>query len=138
MDYKDEMRRLIDVVKQMGLDAPLEQTLDDLKVMTSATKELSDRIEMRVRKSLQPADKDKGKVVKGAKRQTRKRTKQPIASLPTPKPKQPNQSNNALPTSTQPTSSAVSQLDYNKSADNFRAQQKNLAPIRPQPPLQTS
>ena len=52
MQYKDEMRRLIDIVKQQSLNAPLVQTLDDLKTMTNAVKDLSDRVEMRVRKSL--------------------------------------------------------------------------------------
>ena len=52
MQYKDEMRRLIDIVKQQSFNAPLVQTLDDLKTMTNAVKDLSDRVEMRVRKSL--------------------------------------------------------------------------------------
>ena len=61
MEYKDDMRRLIDIVKKMSFEAPLEQTLDDLKTLSTATHDLTDRIEMRVRKSLQPADKPKSK-----------------------------------------------------------------------------
>jgi len=51
--------------KQQSFNAPLVQTLDDLKTMTNALKELSDRVEMRVRKSLTTdtkiADKETGK-----------------------------------------------------------------------------
>ena len=59
MDYKDEMRKLIDIVKQQSFTAPLEQTLDDMKTMANAVKDMSDRIDLRVRKSLQPTDKSK-------------------------------------------------------------------------------
>jgi hypothetical protein len=34
MDYKDDMRRLIDIVKKLSFEAPLEQTLDDLKTLS--------------------------------------------------------------------------------------------------------
>lgn len=67
MQYKDEMRRLIDIVKQQSFNAPLVQTLDDLKTMTNAVKDLSNRVEMRMRKSL-TADKKKQ-----IKRQVRRR-----------------------------------------------------------------
>jgi hypothetical protein len=53
MDYKDEMRKLIDIVKQQSFTAPLEQTLDDMKTIANAVKDMSDRIDLRVRKSLQ-------------------------------------------------------------------------------------
>ena len=46
------MRRLIDIVKQKSFDAPLVQTLDDLKTMTNAVKDLTYRANIRVRKSL--------------------------------------------------------------------------------------
>ena len=59
MDYKDEMRKLIDIVKQLSFEAKLEDTLDDLLTLTTATKDLSDRISTLVRKSLQPNDKEK-------------------------------------------------------------------------------
>ena len=52
MDYKNEMRKLIDIVKQQSFEATLADTMDDLLTLTTATKDLSDRIEMRVRKSL--------------------------------------------------------------------------------------
>ncbi len=42
MDYKDELRKWIDVVKQQSFSAPLTTTLDDLKTLTTATKDLSD------------------------------------------------------------------------------------------------
>ena len=59
MDYKDEMRKLIDIVKQQSFTAPLAQTLDDMKTMANAVKDISDRIDLRVRKSLQPTDNTK-------------------------------------------------------------------------------
>jgi len=138
MDYKNEMRQLIDIVKQMGLEAPLEQTLDDLKVMTIATKDLADRIDMRVRKSLQPTDKDKGKVEKGKKISKKVKSFPSIKPPSTPKQQQQAKSNTALPTTNSPNTRAISQADYNKAADNFKAQQKSLAPITPQPPIKTS
>ena len=67
MDYKDEMRKLIDIVKQQSFTAPLEQTLDDMKTMANAVKDMSDRIDLRVRKSLQPTDKTKKKTAKKSK-----------------------------------------------------------------------
>ena len=36
MNYKDEMRKLIDLVKQQSIDAPLESTLDDMNMLTTA------------------------------------------------------------------------------------------------------
>ena len=57
MNYKDEMRKLIDLVKQQSFDAPLESTLDDMNMLTTAVSDLTDRITIRVSKSLQPNDK---------------------------------------------------------------------------------
>jgi len=67
MDYKDEMRKLIDIVKQQSFTAPLEQTLDDMKTIANAVKDMSDRIDLRVRKSLQPTDKANKKTAKKSK-----------------------------------------------------------------------
>ena len=67
MDYKDEMRKLIDIAKQQSFIAFLEQTLDDMKTMANAIKDMSDRIELRVRKSLYPTDKAKKKIAKKSK-----------------------------------------------------------------------
>jgi hypothetical protein len=87
MDYKDEMRKLIDIVKQQSFTAPLEQTLDDMKTMANAVKDMSDRIDLRVRKSLQPTDK--------AKKKTAKKSKGIAKAKPFPsvKPPQPSVSN---------------------------------------------
>ena len=51
MYYKDEMRRLIDIVKNKSLNEPLQSTLEDMKMLTTAVKDLNDRIAIRVRKS---------------------------------------------------------------------------------------
>lgn len=135
MDYKTEMRKLIDIVKQMGLKAPLEQTLDDLKVLSAATKDLSDRVEMRVRNGLQQSDKGKGKVVARKKTTPKTRTTQIEPSQPKPQAQQQSQSDGGLPTTNQPNTSAITQQDYNRAADKFIKQQRSLAPIRSQPPL---
>ena len=57
MDYKTEMRKLIDIVKQQSFNAPLESTLEDLTTLSTAIKDLSDRINIRAKKSLYPTDK---------------------------------------------------------------------------------
>ena len=57
MNYKDEMRKLIELVKQQGFDAPLENTLEDLTTLSTVVKDLSDRITTRTQKSLNPNDK---------------------------------------------------------------------------------
>ena len=64
MDYKDEMRKVIDIVKQQSFTAPLEQTLGDMRTIAKAVKDMSDRIDLRVRKRLQPTDKAKKKISK--------------------------------------------------------------------------
>ena len=58
MDYKNEMRKLIDIVKQQSFEATLADTMDDLLTLTTATKDLSDRINTRVAKSLKANDSD--------------------------------------------------------------------------------
>ena len=127
MDYKDDMRRLIDIVKKLSFEAPLEQTLDDLKTLSTATHDLTDRIEMRVRKSLQPEDKPKSKKSKKAK-QPKVR---PFPSV-TP-PSSPPQK--ALPTANPVTTSAISAGDYDRIRQDFTSKQNALVPIKPSPPL---
>ena len=68
MNYKDEMRKLIDLVKQQSFDAPLESTLEDLTTLSTAVKDLSDRITTRTKKSLNPNDKGKTKPLSKAKK----------------------------------------------------------------------
>jgi hypothetical protein len=63
----NEMRKLIYIVEQLSYTAPLEQTLDDIKVMANAVKDMSNRIDVRVRKSLQPTDKTNKKSAKKGK-----------------------------------------------------------------------
>jgi hypothetical protein len=61
MDYKDDMRKLIDIVKQKSLNAPLAQTLNDMNILTSAVSDLSDRLSIRVRKTTQLIASQSGK-----------------------------------------------------------------------------
>ena len=124
MDYKDGMRRLIDIVKKLSFEAPLKQTLDDLKTLSTATHDLTDRIEMRVRKSLQPADKPKSKKPKKLK-QPKVR---PFPSV-TPPPSPPQK---GLPTSNPVTTSAISAGDYERIRQDFVSHKKSLNPQKPQ------
>mgnify|MGYP001477733867 CR=1 FL=1 len=73
----------------LSFTAPLEQTLDDMKTMANAVKDMSDRIDLRFRKSLQPTDK--------AKKKTSKKSKGIAKAKPFPsvKPPQPSVSNAA-------------------------------------------
>ena len=82
----------------MSFESPLEQTLDDLKTLSTAAHELTDRIEMRVRKSLQPNDTPKSKNPQKAKR-TR------VRSFPSVTPSPPQK---ALPTANPVGTSAIS------------------------------
>ena len=96
MDYKDEMRKLIDIVKQQSFTAPLEQTLDDMKTMANAVKDISDRIDLRVRKSLQPTDKAKKKTAKKSKGIAKAK---PFPSVKPPQPSVSNATQQATPNS---------------------------------------
>ncbi|MDB2390534.1 hypothetical protein N9X12_04885 [Alphaproteobacteria bacterium] len=117
----------MDIVKKLSFEVSLEQTLDDLKTLSTATHELTDRIEMRVRKSLQPADKLKSKKPKKAKQPK----VNPFPSV-TPPPSPPQ---NALPTANPVTTSAISAGDYERIRQDFTPQKKSLNPIKPQKPF---
>ena len=127
MEYKDEMRKLIDIVKQQSFTAPLQSTLDDMKLLTTAVKDLNDRIEIRVRKSL-VGDDDKAK--KKIKTKAVKKVK-PFPSISPPTQTQQTSTQSALPTSNAITSTAITQMDYNKAKDDFVAKQTALQPIKP-------
>lgn len=127
MEYKDEMRKLIDIVKQQSFTAPLQSTLDDMKVLTTAVKDLNDRIEIRVRKSL-VGDDDKAK--KKLKTKAVKKAK-PFPSISPLTQTQQTSTQSAIPTSNAVTSTATTQMDYNKAKDNFVAKQTALQPIKP-------
>ena len=127
MDYKGDMRRLIDLVKKMSFEAPLEQTLDDLKTLSTAAHELTDRIELRVRKSLQPNDKPKSKNPQKAKR-TRVRSFPSVTPSPPPPQK-------TLPTANPVRASAISSGDYEHVRQDFTSKQQALKPVKPASPL---
>ena len=129
MDYKKEMRQLIDIVKQQSVDAPLEQTLDDMKTLTTAVKDLTDRVEMRVRKNISQPDKQKTKNTSRthpmAKKVSKKNSSTPV----------PIQQNKAIPTSNPISTTSISSNDYNKVKNNMTSKQKSVQPITPQPPM---
>ena len=126
MNYKDEMRKLIDIVKQQSFNAPLEQTLDDMNILTTAVSDLSDRINIRVNKSLQPKDKDASKVVKG------KTTKRNVKAFPSISPKPlPTPKSQNLPNPNSVTSTSATQSDY----DRLKQNKVSVASIKPQAPI---
>ena len=129
MDYKDEMRKLIDIVKQQSFTAPLEQTLDDMKTMTNAVKDMSDRIDLRVRKSLQPTDK----------KNTAKKSKgiakaKPFPSVKPPQPSVSNTTQQATPNSAVGSQSFTSK-DISDIRNDYLQKQSELQPIKPQSPF---
>ena len=129
MDYKKEMRQLIDIVKQQSFDAPLEQTLDDMKTLTTAVKDLNDRIEMRVRKNVSQTDKQKIKIASKTQPRTKTVSKKSSASpLPTHQTK-------SIPTSNPISTKSISSNDYNKVKSDMTSKQKGVEPITPQPPM---
>jgi hypothetical protein len=128
MDYKKEMRQLIDIVKQQSFDAPLVQTLDDMKTLTTAVKDLSDRIEMRVRKNTNANDKSK----KGSSK-PKKSYAVPKASIPKTKPT--ISTNNSLPKGNSVSSSSVSAKDLDNIRTDLITRQKKVQPITSQPPV---
>ncbi len=136
MQYKDEMRRLIDIVKQQNFNAPLVQTLDDLKTMTNAVKDLSDRVEMRVRKSLtadtkttdKKTSKKKSKKSKAIKPNNTQTTQQQTQQTTTP-----STPTNSLPTNNNVSASSFSAKDISDMRNDFVQKQQALQPIKPTP-----
>ena len=127
MDYKSEMRKLIDIVKQQSLSAPLASTLDDMKTLTTAVKDLTDRIEIRVRKSLVGDDKQITKKPKVPNKVKQAKPFPSVSAAPTPpKPNPPTQSDAKL--------KALQQVDFNKMRDDLLAKQQALQPNKPIPP----
>ena len=121
MDYKTEMRKLINIVKQQSFDAPLESTLEDLTTLSTAVKDLSDRINTRTKQS--PNPNDKAKTLKKSKA----KTVNPFPSvkpLPIPQSKNAPSSNDKLQT--------LKQYDFNKQRDDFVDRQQAVQAIKPQ------
>ena len=126
MDYKNEMRKLIDIVKQQSFEATLADTMDDLLTLTTATKDLSDRINTRVAKSLNANDSDAIKYKPNAKSKAKK-VKYFPSSTPPPTPK-----SNNLPTSNAVSSTSTSANDIQNVRNDFMAKQQASQPIKPQ------
>ena len=131
MNYKDEMRNLIDIVKQQSFTAPLEQTLDDMKTMANAVKDMSDRIDLRVRKSLQPTDKPKKKTAKKTKGISKVK---PLSSVKPPQPTVSNATSQATPNSAV-VSQTFTSKDISDIRNDYLQKQTKLQPIKPQSPF---
>ena len=126
MDYKTEMRKLIDIVKQQSFEAPLESTLEDLTTLSTAVKDLSDRINTRTKKSLNSNDKPKA---------NKKGKAKSVNPFPSVKPLLIPQSKNT-PSSADKLQS-LKQFDFNKKRDDFVAKQQATKPITPQSTIPT-
>lgn len=121
MNYKDEMRKLIDLVKQRSFDAPLESTLEDLTTLSTAVKDLSHRITTCTKRSLNPNDKGKTKPLSKAKKA---KPFPSVTPLPIPQSKNtPQQKADKLNT--------LKTTDFNKQRDNFVDRQQSIKPIKP-------
>lgn len=131
MDYKDEMRKLIDIVKQQSFTAPLEQTLDDMKVMANAVKDMSDRIDLRVKKNVQSTDKATKKTAKKSKAISKAK---PFPSIKPRNPQQANTPQQAIPNSAAGSQSITSK-DINDIRNDFLQKKSELQPIKPQSPF---
>ena len=134
MDSVSEMRKLIDAVKAESFTAPLPQVVQNLTLLSTATKDLSDRLAIRINKKLDDKPKTKNK-----------KSKKSVPKIPVPKSNSPQHStaqkptsatnnNSSLPTSNPVSSSSVSSNDYNTVAKNFASQQQSLNAIQPIPP----
>jgi len=120
MNYKDEMRKLIDLVKQQSFDAPLESTLDDMNMLTTAVSDLSDRITLRVSKSLQPNDK-KAKTSVRKKSNAKLKAFPSVTQLPIPQSKLKNTSD----------TKNTKQQTISNPKDELLAKQIAVQPIKP-------
>ena len=126
MDYKTQMRQLIDIVKQNSFDNKLEDVMDDLMTLTTATKDLTDRINTRVKKSLNV---DTASLKKSNKQKTAKSNAFPSVAPP-PKPKAQTTHKTVTPT-------ATSAKDIDDVRRDFVAKQKATQPTTPQSPIGT-
>jgi len=100
--------------------------MDDLLTLTTATKDLSDRINTRVAKSLKANDSDAIKYKPNAKSKAKKVKNFPsITPPPTPK-------SNNLPTSNAVSSTSTSANDIQNVRNDFMAKQQASQPIKPQ------
>ena len=127
------MRKLIDIVKQQSFTAPLEQTLDDMKTMANAFKDMNDRIDLRVRKSLHAIDKAKKKTAKKSKGITKAKAK-PFPSVTPPLPSVSNATQQATPNSTVSRQSFTSKDISDIRNDNLQ-KQSEPQPIKPLSPF---
>ena len=135
MQYKDEMRRLIDIVKQQSFNAPLVQTLDDLKTMTNAVKDLSDRVEMRERKCLTANTKTASEKIR-KKKAIKFKVIKPFPSIKPNKTQQtttPSTATNSLPTNNSVSTSSLSAKIISDMQNDFVQKQQALQPIKPTP-----
>ena len=131
MDYKDEMRKLIDIFKQQSFTAALEQTLDDMKTMANAVKYMSDRIDLRVRKSLQPTDKAKKKTTNRSKDISKAKL---FPSVKPPQPAMSNATSQATPNNAVGSQSFTIK-DISDIRNYYLQKQSELQPIKLQSPF---
>jgi hypothetical protein len=123
-DYKEVMRKYIEVVKRMAFEAPLEQALDDLKVMSQATAMISDRVALRVAKSLNPNDKEAKRARVKSKGSNKRNGIKPFPSVQPTQPPKPQ-------TSEPPNTTATNMSDANKSKQDYAQSLKPMQPIKP-------
>ena len=121
MDYREELRRLIDVIEKSSGSGSLEQAVDDIKTFANTASFLTNKLDTKLKS---------GKV--SAKSKPKSRVGKAIASVPKPNipksPKSPSSPSDLSSTNTSgmptATSIATSQADFDR-----------LKPQRSQPPV---
>ena len=99
--------------------------------MTNAVKDMSDRIDLRVRKSLQPTDKAKKKTAKKSKGIAKAK---PFPSVKPPQPTMSNAASQTTPNSAVGNQSFTSK-DISDTKKDYLSKQSELQPINSQSPF---
>ena len=109
----------------------LEQISEDANKRANAVKDMSDRINLRVRKSLQPTDTIKKKTAKKSKGIAQAK---PFPSVKPPQPTMSNAASQATSNSAVVSQSFASK-DISQIRNDFLQKQSELQPIKPQSPF---
>lgn len=142
MDSVEQMRKLIDAIKADSLTAPLPQVAQNLVQLATATKDMTDRLALRIDKKNNASKKSKSKKSKQAQRLKIPSQNTPLKPQNTapnkniktlPKP-QSATANNPFATANPTYSAAITSNDFNALKSTQPSQSTPLTPIKPIPP----
>ena len=151
MDSIEQMRKLIDAVNSESFTAPLPQVAQNLAELATATKDMADRLALRIDKNINISKQTKSKPKSTKQKskskkpfpslklpsQTNKPKKQPAPQQQTAKTTQKPQSataTNPFATANPTYSSAITSNDFNATASSQASQPNPFAAIKPVPP----